>query len=119
MIGLGSDKRNVLRWEFFFFLKTSINRIGIKSFKIGLGDFASICLYWPKTAKTALKLTFEGLKYPQKARVEDKKCRSMCGTTVQAISDLKNLTGLAGGSGKIKMCTRNGLHLAMEHSRGP
>ena len=48
-------------------------------------------------AKMALKLTFEGLKYPQKARVEDKKCSSMCGTTVQAISDLKNLTGLAGG----------------------
>ena len=93
MIGLGSDKRNVLRWEFFFFLKTSINRIGIKSFKIGLGDFASICLYWPKTAKKVLKLTFKGLKCPQQVRVEHKICSTMCGKSVHPILDHKNLTG--------------------------
>ena len=94
MIGLGSDKRNVLRWEFFFFLKTSINRIGIKSFKIGLGDFASICLYWPKTAKKVLKLTFKGLKCPQQVRVEHKICSTMCGKSVHPILDHKNLVVL-------------------------
>ena len=37
----------------------------------------------------------------------DETCSTICGTHVQAILDQKNLTGLAGGSGKVKImhCT--------------
>ena len=38
-------------------------------------SFAYVCLYWPKTAKIALKLTSEGLKCPQEVLVEHKRCK--------------------------------------------
>ena len=56
----------------------------------------------------ALNLTSEGLKYPPEVRVRHETCSTICGTHVQAILDQKNLTGLAGGSGKVKimhLCT--------------
>ena len=43
----------------------------------------------------------------------------MCGTTVQAIWDHKNLTGLAGGVREGQNLPQNGLNLALEPSRGP
>ena len=52
-----------------------------------------ICLYWPKTAKKALKLTFKCLKCPQQVRVEHKIYSTMCGKSVHPILDHKNLTG--------------------------
>ena len=53
-----------------------------------------ICLYWPKTAKKALKLTFKCLKCPQQVRVEHKICSTMCGKFVHPILDHKNLVVL-------------------------
>ena len=38
-------------------------------------SFAFVCLYWPKTAKIALKLTSEGLKCRQEVRVAHKRCK--------------------------------------------
>ena len=56
---------------------------------------------------------------PQKVRVEHKISRTMCGTTVQAIWDYKNLTELAGGVREGQNLPQNGLNLALEPSRGP
>ena len=52
-------------------------------------------------------------------RVEHEICSTMCRTPVRPILDHKNLTGLAEGSGKEKICPRNGLSFASEPSRGP
>ena len=46
-------------------------------------------------AQNDQKLTSEGLKWPQKMRVEHKICSTMCGTPVRPILDHKNPTGLA------------------------
>ena len=51
-----------------------------------------------ETAKIVLKLTLEGLRCPQWVRVKDRRCRTMYGTTVQAIRP-----GWQGGSRKVKI----------------
>ena len=43
----------------------------------------------------------------------------MCGTTVQAIWNHKNLTELAGGVREGQNLPQNGLNLALELSKGP
>ena len=43
----------------------------------------------------------------------------MCGTTVQAIWNYKNLTELAGGVREGQNLPQNGLNLALEPFRGP
>ena len=57
-------------------------------------------VFWPKIP---LNLTSEGLKYPPEVRDQHEICSTICGTHVQAILDQKKLTGLAGGSGKVKI----------------
>ena len=54
-------------------------------------------------------LTSEGQKYPPEVRVQHETCSTICGTPVQAILDQKNLTGLAGGSKKVKIWPKKGL----------
>ena len=77
----------------------------------------------PKTAKVALNLTSEGLKYPSEVRVQHETCSTICGTHVQAILNQKNLTGLAGGVREGQDMAQNGprlcTFLALEPSRDP
>ena len=77
----------------------------------------------PETAKVALNLTSEGLKYPPEVRVQHETCSTICGTHVQAILDQKNLTGLAGGVREGQNMAQNGprlcTFLALEPSRDP
>ena len=68
--------------------------------------YRDIGVFWPKIP---LNLTSEGLKYPQEVRVQHETCSTINGTPVQAILDQKNLTGLAGGSKKVKIWPRMGL----------
>ena len=49
------------------------------------------------------KIDFSGLKYPPEVLVELKTCSTICGTHVQTILNHKDLTGLAGVCGKIKI----------------
>ena len=67
-----------------------------------------------------VQLTLEWLKCPQKVRVEHKICSTMyVWDTYTSYSDFKKSIRLAGGSGKVKICPRNGLSLDSKPSRSP
>ena len=48
-------------------------------------------------------IDFSGLQYPSEVQVELKTCNTICGTHVQTILNHKDLTGSAGGCGKVKI----------------
>ena len=65
--------------------------------------YRGVGVFWPKIP---LNLTSECLKYPQEVRVQHETCSAICGTALQAILVQNFLTGLAGGSKKVKMWPR-------------
>ena len=63
----------------------------------------------PQKGQNTPKSDFRGPKIPPKVRVRHETCSTICGTPVKAILDQKNLTGLAGGSGKVQILPNMGL----------
>ena len=97
------------RGSFFFTGRGRAGRGKAKNLRGGMGRGRGLNL---------ISLMYQRSKCPQKVRVEHKICSSMCGTTVQAIWNHKNLTELAGGVREGQNLPQNGLNLAFEPSRG-
>ena len=68
--------------------------------------YRGIGVCWPKIR---LNLTSEGLKCPQEVRVQHETCSTICVHLYKLFFTKKNLTGLAGGSKKVKIWPRMGL----------
>ena len=121
-VGPGTDVKKK-----FIFDDKNINRIGIQSFKIGqLGDFDKIDFEKiallgksPETAEIVLKLTMEGPNCPQQVQLEDKRCSSLFGTPVQAISDHRKIDRVGRGVREGQNLLQKWPNLASGPSRAP